>query len=181
VGVDGRPGDIAKAMFVKEALGLDDVDFVCDDVRNVSASRYGEFDAIICSGILYHLDSPNVFILIERMLDMVRNRVVIDTHVSLDSHTSVRYKGKTYHGANVKEPHAGYLGDHPVELAPEQFRPEFTWASLHNPTSFHLSRPSLVNALQQAGFSSVYECFNPPHLNFGSLDWSMQIGALSWH
>ena len=34
-------------------------------------------------------------------------------------------------------------------------------------TSFWFTRPSLVNILARAGFSSVYECFAPPHLNFG--------------
>ena len=42
------------------------------------------------------------------------------------------------------------------------------WSGVGNDTSFLLSRPSLLNALASVGFSSAYECFNPPHLNFGS-------------
>jgi len=41
------------------------------------------------------------------------------------------------------------------------------WSSADNPTSFWFTRPSLVNILGKAGFSSVYECFIPVHLNFG--------------
>src|SRR5262249_30793259 len=41
------------------------------------------------------------------------------------------------------------------------------WSSYGNRVSFWFSRPSLVNALMHVGFSSVYECFAPPHLNFG--------------
>ena len=40
-------------------------------------------------------------------------------------------------------------------------------SSIDNTTSFLFSRPSLINILSHVGFSSVYECFNPPHLNFG--------------
>jgi hypothetical protein len=36
-------------------MGLPNVEFVTDDVRNFSRERYGAFDVVICSGILYHL------------------------------------------------------------------------------------------------------------------------------
>jgi hypothetical protein len=36
-------------------MGLPNVEFVTDDVRNFSRKRYGAFDVVICSGILYHL------------------------------------------------------------------------------------------------------------------------------
>ncbi|MGY1643913.1 class I SAM-dependent methyltransferase [Geodermatophilus sp. SYSU D00703] len=169
VGIDGRPGSIAKASFAKQVLQLENVEFVCDDVRNLDPSRHGRFDAILCSGILYHLDSPDVFILMERMFDLVLQVVVIDTHVSLNPSTSIQYRGRTYHGHRVPEPHAHYMGpdvdgDHALR---EEFQPQLLWGSLRNDSSFHFSRPSLVNALQDVGFSSVYECFTPPHLNFG--------------
>ncbi len=33
--------------------------------------------------------------------------------------------------------------------------------------TFWFTRPSLVNLCSAAGFSSVYECFVPTHMNFG--------------
>ena len=52
VGVEIREGNLTKARFAAEALGVSGVEFVRDDVRNVDAGRYGRFDVILCSGIL---------------------------------------------------------------------------------------------------------------------------------
>ena len=81
-GIEAREASLAKANFAKDALGLSRLEFVRDDVWNLSVERYGEFDVIICSGILYHLDTPDVFHLIERTYEMARRLVVLDTHVT---------------------------------------------------------------------------------------------------
>jgi hypothetical protein len=39
--------------------------------------------------------------------------------------------------------------------------------SMDRNPSFLMTRPSLMNFLGELGFSSIYECFNPPHLNYG--------------
>jgi 2-polyprenyl-3-methyl-5-hydroxy-6-metoxy-1,4-benzoquinol methylase len=44
IGIEGRESNIAKARFAKEALGLDNLEFRQDDVRNLSAAKYGHFD-----------------------------------------------------------------------------------------------------------------------------------------
>jgi len=51
-GIEGRQAHIEKAMFVKDALSLSNVDFVQDDVRNLSKAKYGSFDVVLCLGIL---------------------------------------------------------------------------------------------------------------------------------
>ena len=65
--MEGREANVAKAQFVKEALGLNRLKFVHDDVRNLGREKYGIFDIVICSGILYHLDSPDVFHFVKRI------------------------------------------------------------------------------------------------------------------
>lgn len=157
-GVEIRDANLKKAEFVKEAHGLDNLRFVKDDVRDVSRSKYGSFDIVVCSGILYHLNTPGVFTLVENMAEMAERLVIIDTHISLKPSATARHGGRTYHGHFNRE-HA--------ETDSREVKEKRLLASIDNNQSFWLTRPSLVNILGHVGFSSVYECFNPPHLNFG--------------
>lgn len=160
VGVEIRKNNIKKAVFCKEALGLHNLDFCQDDVRNISVASYGRFDAIVCSGVLYHLPASDAINLIKCMHDIVNMNgvIVIDTHVALKPSERFVYGGNEYWGRVFRE-HS--------ESATPQEKSKALLASADNPTSFWFTRPSLVNILNKAGFSSVYECFVPAHLNFG--------------
>src|SRR5579864_2220433 len=61
VGIELREANLAKARYVKDYLRLDRLTLCQDDVRNLSTEKYGQFDLVICSGILYHLAAPDVF------------------------------------------------------------------------------------------------------------------------
>ena len=65
VGIEGREANVAKARLAKEVLGLENLEFHQDDVRNLSEERYGRFDVVLCLGILYHLNPPHVFRFVE--------------------------------------------------------------------------------------------------------------------
>jgi hypothetical protein len=156
-GVDAREANIKKALFAKETLGLKNVEFIQDDVRNLSVQKYGRYDVLLCSGILYHLNTPDVFVFIENMYEMVEKLVIIDTHVSLNPRVSVIHKEKEYHGHTVRE--HSYSDSEEAKL-------KRLWSSFGNNISFWFTRPSLINLLSHTGFSSIYECFDPPHLNF---------------
>ena len=158
IGVEIREANVKKAIFCGEALGLHNLEFRQDDVRNISLESYGRFDAIVCSGILYHLPGADAINLVSRMHDMVNRVVVIDTHVSLDPVEQFVYGDDEYWGRIFRE--------YPDSATSEEMAKKL-WASANNPTSFWFTRPSLVNILSKAGFSSVYECFIPAHLNFG--------------
>jgi len=158
IGVEIRESNIEKARFAQKCLNLSNVSFVRDDVRNITSERYGIFDIIICSGILYHLDAESVFLLIEKMYNMASRAAIIDTHISLNPTFSIRHNGISYHGHNYGEHVDGELQDS---------KNKKPWSSYDNAQSLWLTRPSLVNALSSAGFVSVYECFVPAHLNFG--------------
>jgi len=168
VGIEAREASLAKANFAKDALRLSGVEFVRDDVRNVSVERYGEFDVIICSGILYHLDTPDVFHLIQQTYEMARRLVVIDTHVSLQPNVTVEFGGRTYYGERLPERYVTPDGAASGSSGPPSTKT--LWASVGNEASFTLSRPSLLNALAAAGFTSVHECLNPPHLGRRGLE-----------
>jgi ubiquinone/menaquinone biosynthesis C-methylase UbiE len=154
LGIEGRQAHIEKAMFVKEALSLNNVDFVQDDVRNLSKDKYGSFDVVLCLGILYHLDVPDVLHFIERISEVCDDIAVIDTLIAPGPTVSYVYDGTRYWGNRVSEGHKP--SDNPEDKIKRY------WASLDNATSFHLSRTSLYCMLSCAGFTSVYECYIPP-------------------
>lgn len=152
VGIEGREANIEKARFAKEVLALEKLELVQDDVRNLSKEKYGYFDVVLCLGILYHLDVPDVLTFLERIAEVCQGFVLIDTHVSIVPEKSYLHGGRNYWGRAYKE--------HDVNSTSED-RARQLWASLDNPESFWLTRTSLYNALSHVGFTSVYECHVP--------------------
>ena len=149
IGIEGRQTSIDRA---NELFKYPNLKFVCDDVRNLSREKYGEFDIVLCLGILYHLDAPDCFKFLESIAEVCTGFAVIDTHAAQFSTETVEYKGKTYHGARFVE----------YEQEPSAEEQESkTWASIGNTTSFWATRPSLVNSIADAGFTSVCESWFP--------------------
>jgi 2-polyprenyl-3-methyl-5-hydroxy-6-metoxy-1,4-benzoquinol methylase len=155
VGIEGREANFEKARFTKDILSLDNLELFCDDVKNLSKEKYGNFDVVLCLGILYHLDVPDVFSFIENIARVCDKFAIIDTHISLTDKKSCVYKEKKYWGKTIVEHSAG--------STPKE-RDDSLWSSIDNLTSFWLTRPSLLNLLSHVGFTSVYECYNPPEL-----------------
>src|SRR2546426_3593 len=153
VGIEGREAHLEKARFVKDALSLNNLEFFQDDVRNLSKEKYGEFDVVLCLGILYHLDVPDVFALMERVGEVCQDVAIIDTRIAFGPTAPYSYKGTRYWGHRVRE--------HSPSDSPEAKIKRY-WASLDNVTSFYLSRTSLYCMLGRIGFTSVYECYIPP-------------------
>ena len=139
---------------MKNALSLTNLDIVQDDVRNLSRNKYGFFDVVLCLGILYHLDVPDVFAFIESIADVCQDIAVIDTRIAMGPTQSYVYQGTKYWGQRINE------GHDPSDTPAEKIKRY--WASLDNLTSFHLSRTSLYIILGRVGFTSVYECYIPP-------------------
>jgi hypothetical protein len=154
LGIEGRQAHIEKAMFVKDVLSLNNLEFVQDDVRNLKKDKYGLFDVVLCLGILYHLEVPDVFHFIERIAEACDDIAIIDTRVTLGPTCAYVYDGITYWGNRISE---GHKASDTQEDKIKRY-----WASLDNMTSFHLSRTSLYCLLGRVGFTSVYECYIPP-------------------
>jgi 2-polyprenyl-3-methyl-5-hydroxy-6-metoxy-1,4-benzoquinol methylase len=152
VGVEIREAHLGKARFAQAALGLNNVEFVQDDVRNLNAEKYGLFDVVLCIGILYHLDAPDCFQFVESMFEVCKGVTIIDTHVGLNPNRVHTFKGREYHGW-------GYTEHAPSSSDAEKRKN--AWASIDNPKSFWLTRASLYNLLADVGFTSVYDVQNP--------------------
>jgi SAM-dependent methyltransferase len=152
VAIEGREANIEKVRFSKRVLGLDRLTVYQDDVRNLSRERYGEFDVVLCLGILYHLDAPDVFAFVEKIAEVTRKVAVFDTFFSMGEEREYSYNGRTYWGRRMIE--------HDVESdAGERLADK--WASLDNPASVWITRSTLLNLLIQSGFTSAYECHAP--------------------
>jgi hypothetical protein len=158
IGVEIRDANIKKAIFCKDVLNLQNLEFRKDDVRKVSVKSYGRFDAIICSGIFYHLTATDAINLVKTMYEMVNRLIVLDVRVAFEPKERVSYDGEEYWGATFRE--------HPENATAEE-KANRLFYSIDNTTSFWFTRPSLINILSKAGFSSIYECFVPAHMNFG--------------
>lgn len=154
VAIEGREANLEKIRFAKEVLELDQLELRLEDVRGLQRRVHGEFDVVLCLGLLYHLDAPDVFVLMDRMRGVCRHVTVIETRVHPYAKASRTYNGRTYWGVVGIESAAG---------TPALSR-EALWSSIGNPRSFELTRSSLCNALSDAGYSSVVECHVPPYL-----------------
>jgi 2-polyprenyl-3-methyl-5-hydroxy-6-metoxy-1,4-benzoquinol methylase len=169
VAIEGREANLAKARFARTTLGLDAIELIRDDVRNLSREKYGTFDVVLCLGILYHLDAPDVFLFLERIANVCKGFAIIATHTSLAAVERETYKGREYWGSSIPE--------HAADSTAEQ-RERALWASLDNPRSFVLTQASLYNALAHVGFTSAYQCRIPPETIYEDprpstgLDWA---------
>jgi SAM-dependent methyltransferase len=152
LGIEGREANIEKARFAKMALSLDNLELAQDDVRNLSAGKYGRFDVVLCLGLLYHLDVPDLFYFVERLSEVCRKVCIVDTRITLHPSTSYSYKGRSYFGTKSEE-HAA--------TDSKEAKMAKLWASLDNNEAFWLSRPALYNVLSHVGFTTVYECNIP--------------------
>jgi SAM-dependent methyltransferase len=58
VALEGREANLRKARFVQELLQIRNVEFAQANLEHADLSAFGNFDAIFCCGLLYHLPEP---------------------------------------------------------------------------------------------------------------------------
>ncbi len=134
LGIEGRTSWLEQANLNKQNAGLFNVEFVQDDVRNLSKEKYGEFDIVLCLGILYHLDAPAVFDFVGQVAEVCRDFAVFETHIAKTPVLSYEWKGKYYWGESTLE--------HPDGASQDQ-KLKVVGASLDNNHSF-LVHPGLA-------------------------------------
>ena len=136
IGIEIREANIKKAIFCKEVLNLNNLEFRQEDARNISIESHGMFDAIICSGLLYHLTASDAIELISKMFDMSHKVVVIDTHIALEPITRFLNDNNEYWGVLMAE-----HGENDSKLIKEHR----LWSSWNNNHSFWFTRPSVTS------------------------------------
>jgi SAM-dependent methyltransferase len=154
VGIEARTDSVARCNFVRSRLGLENLVFVQDDARNLGA--YGEFDIVLCFGLLYHLNGPVAFL--RQLANLTRKLLLLDTHYADYQPTP------NYPLSEIVE-HEGVLGRWYSETPEGEWTSvaemeASAWASWINTTSFWVLKEHLLKAMQDAGFQFVSEQFD---------------------
>lgn len=133
-------------------LGLAAVRFRQEDVRRLRTDGLGSFDVVYVLGLLYHLDAPDIFSVLDKVHDLCGGMLVIDTLISLTAEIQVEWRGRTYAGRRCRE--------HEDDDT-DAVRRGRVLKSIDNTFSFHFTKESLLRAVRDAGFTSVCECHIP--------------------
>ena len=152
LGIEGRSASLAKCEFARQNLGLDRARFVQDDVRNLSPEKYGIFDVVICSGILYHLPAADALGLLKAIHRCCSGILILDTFVSLSGREAVDLHGGLRRGHQYGEHDSGETKQQVERKA---------WASLDNNASFWFTEASLLNMMQATGFTTLLDVLGP--------------------
>jgi SAM-dependent methyltransferase len=129
--IEGRAMNVERARFVGKLLEIEKVRFVEANLEDIDLADYGKFDAIFCSGLLYHLPEPWR---LTAQAARVSPRLFIWTHYASDTDTLVvnGFNGKWYQESGLLDPLSG--------LSQESF-----WPTLD----------SLKDMLVQSGYRTV--------------------------
>jgi SAM-dependent methyltransferase len=159
LGVEGRKGNLERALLLKEHFGLANLNFEQADVKQFTAEAFGTFDVVLALGILYHLDDPVAWL--RQIAGTTRAVLIVDSHLAPVDEAGL---------ANVDPslPRLGRLEQMQVdgwsyegrwfrEVKPWANRQRRPWAAYSNDRSFWLTKESLVVALHRAGFDLLFE------------------------
>jgi SAM-dependent methyltransferase len=159
VGIEARHLNVEKANLLRDHFGLKHLRFDVADVKDFAADAHGQFDVVLALGILYHLDQPAQWL--RRVADATRRVLIIDTHFApaddaamskLDPRLSAL---GPLEDADVKDWKPKGRWFHEFDESAD--RESQLWASYSNSRSFWLTKQSLLQSIQRAGFSLVFE------------------------
>lgn len=144
-GFEAREENISNAMWLRDALGMDltSLHFVQGDVRETLGGR--QFDAVFCSGLLYHLDKPVEFL--NLLGSVTRELLILNTHYSMgpEGHPeSSHHPGDWCEFGDLV--HEGRRGHWYHEQTDDRY------ASYGNRKSFWLLKEELLASIADAGF-----------------------------
>jgi 2-polyprenyl-3-methyl-5-hydroxy-6-metoxy-1,4-benzoquinol methylase len=152
VALDARTQRMDKGAACAMRHGIKNVRFIREDVRHVKCEVFGSFDAVYLLGMLYHLDAPDVFAVLENIYNLCSGMLVIDTLISLTEEIQVSWRGHVYHGRLCREHE---------DTDTEDIRRSKMLKSIDNTFSFRFTKESLLRAICDIGFTSAYECHIP--------------------
>ncbi|MEA2474940.1 MAG: hypothetical protein QOE06_2855 [Thermoleophilaceae bacterium] len=142
VSIEGREDNARHILAAKEAEGLDNLSVVVGDARHEIA-QHGIFDVVVCLGLLYHFTAAELGPFLDAVVATNCELAIVETQIGLSSPKGFAYRGHTYRGIESPE-----VVERPA-------------ASLNNPVSFWPTKPSLLNLLSRAGFTSIAEARVP--------------------
>lgn len=105
--VEARAANLRKARFVQELLEIRNVDFLRANLEDTDLGLFGKFDAVFCSGLLYHLPEP--WKLIERLPAMAPVLFIWTQYAADEDAVDVGngFQGKIHVEGGPEEPLSG--------------------------------------------------------------------------
>lgn len=182
LGIEVREANIAACNYVKSKTNLPNLLFVKDDAWNIA--KYGPFDIVFCSGLLYHFDRPRQFL--EMLSSVTKRLLILQTHFSTDTanatdniHAGLRLptwvrklqarltEGQSdncnKYNLSPVSVNEGLAGRWYLEFADDESfsnRENCKWSSWDNRRSFWIQREYLLQSIQNVGFDLVMEQFD---------------------
>src|SRR5581483_4461014 len=157
--IEGNPRAYLKCLVMKEVLGLQRSHFLCGDFVEYLRAAPPKVDAVIASGVLYHMTNPVELIhLISRVTDCVFFWTHYYDAAALAGQPQIRKK-------LTSQTNAEYQGfQHAL------FRYEY-WSSFGlrrfcggpNPHAFWMEKQTILDCLRWVGFNSVVTNFDEPN------------------
>jgi hypothetical protein len=148
LGIEVREKNFRDCLAKQKTHSLPNLSFIKDTVWNVE--KYGDFDISFCSGILYHLDKPSLFL--DKISKITKKVLIVQTHFSL-SHQSQENYSLSKITTNEGLPGRWYQETDP-------FNEKAVWASWENSASFWIQREYLIQKIKDCGFDLVFEQFD---------------------
>ncbi len=157
VGIEGRQLYVDRASFIAKAKGLDNVRFQLGDVRKLPPSL-GQFDFVLCSGLLHHLDRDAFIPFTKSLFDLTGDTLLLYTHVSSEW---VDKKFKLKPTDPVAGVYSGSLFQEHAEDSSQAERTKQVRASLDNVYSFWAREDALMQRFVEVGFKSIVKLYEP--------------------
>lgn len=133
MGIEARRANRERAVWIQQLLGISNVEFRIANLEEIDLATFGRFDALFCSGVLYHLPEPWDLV---NQFSKVSQNVFIWTHYA-DEHQANEivngYSGKSYQEAGKSDPLSGL-----------------------SPVSFWPTLSSLIKMLTVNGYHSIH-------------------------
>jgi hypothetical protein len=147
-GIEVRQSNFENCLSVQKELNLPHLAFTKDDVWNLQ--RYGQFDAMFCCGLLYHLDQPAKFI--KLMAEHTRDVIMINTHYADETESKIFKLSPMTENEGLP---GKWYAEHDADA--EREIEAFKWSSWLNKRSFWLTKAAILQTLQDCGFDMVFE------------------------
>jgi SAM-dependent methyltransferase len=152
VAVEAREANCRRIEFARDVLGLSELAILKGDVRDLDPEDVGDFDIVLCLGILCHMNRASLVPFVRNLYSLTRRVLILDTHVALHPDTRLSDGRREYLGAYCP-PHSDRMSEDQRDLGPR--------VSPAREHSFLLSDASLRNLLADVGFASSFDCQNP--------------------
>lgn len=160
--VEGRAENAAKCTLVRDYFNLSAVMEVLEaDVRDLNPKDHGQFDVILCCGLLYHLDDPFAFL--HQLYELLRpsGALFIDSHLAPSRDDEVNestYRG-TLSSLQALNPDQPSLQGRWIKEHDPKDDVTHAWTSIGNSGSFWATKESVFLTLEAAGFDLFFEVF----------------------